>query len=135
MRLLSSAMVLLLAVCATVNAAAYTVSSYTVGKVNPLSVDCQSYVIELLSVGEFDLGTAMSNVFVLNADASTVSSLVFDSAILGVGQIVSFSFDIMSPAASTSVDSIQYTAVPVPEPAIMSMLGLGAIGVIRKRKN
>ena len=99
MRLLSYAMVLLLAVCATVNAAAITLPQ-AIPFYNATGNVVTDLVIEIGAGGEFVPVTA--NSFDFDLVSANISTLVFDGG-------------------------------SVPEPAIMSMLGLGAFGIIRKR--
>ena len=135
MRLLSSAIALLLAVCTTANAAAMLSINNNFGQVNSTGVDWVGYVIELESGATFDVGSASSSVFTLVAINSGADTLTFSGGTVVPTALVTFSFDVLVvPEANGSFKMPAYSTIAVPEPAIMSMLGLGAIGVIRKRR-
>lgn len=135
MKLLSTALVLLVAFCSVASAAVVS-TPYSVTPVNPLGVDCSGYIIELLNPGaEFDYTNATSSVFTLDLGSSSETILVFNGGnVLPIGASVNFNFDVLSESANNTTSHwLSYTAIPVPEPALMSMLGLGALGVLRKR--
>ena len=129
---------MLLAVSATVNAAAMFPITQSFGQFNGTTNDWIGYVIELEPGGMFDVSTGSSSVFTLDAINSDTDTLIFTGGPVVPTAMVTFTFDIMVvPDANGSFKVPGYAATPiaVPEPAIMSMLGLGAISVIRKRRS
>jgi hypothetical protein len=108
----------------------------------------------ILIVGEFIITDASTNTYTLNlftpSDPNSVSSLnllssttasLFGSPHSGSGSVFvysyqgspSFSFDELR--IGSTLDSVYNTAAPVPEPATLAVLALGAFGALRKRRS
>ncbi len=133
MRLLSTAIIALLAVCTAVNAALLT-SEYTVKKYNPLTEECIGYQIDLTTPGAFDVLSANSDYFTLDVAQSNDTTLYFyGGTLLPIGGKVQFDFNVIAPDTNPTSDGFTYTAIAVPEPGVMSLLGLGAFGLLKRR--
>jgi hypothetical protein len=60
------------------------------------------------------------------------TEIIFDGGTVGVGEVLDMAFVVNVP--STGPFSFCLTQLPIPEPATLAMLGLGALGLFRRKK-
>jgi len=86
-----------------------------------------------MTVGYVGGGTEVHEVGDTNASGNSAEFFGFVQDAGGPG-IISVAFSSVSGSANWGLDNLEYNLAPIPEPATMVALGLGAVAVLRRRR-
>jgi hypothetical protein len=97
------------------------------------------YEIEILNASgvEFVDGTFStdpSNIFQnvsLSTDGKKLTYMANDQLLVGQAVLLLYDLDVTEP---TSTINFAYTPIPVPEPATLALLGMGIVGMLKRRR-